>query len=175
MMSENYSPQRLHAFDLDGTLVDNKALVMRAYSEVGVAVPEGAWGKPWRAWLDDPLLHHKKNVRYLELIEQGFIETTSAYDYVVKHNIHPVVLTGASDVAAAAILERLFPRGYTLVAEMSMADKYEYLGYHTEIDRYLDDSAETIDALMDLVGNDNFRPVLYHGQSVDQLEKELEL
>src|SRR5688572_14031374 len=39
--------------DVDGTIIDSRALVERAYRDVGVQVPSGAWGRRWQDWLVD--------------------------------------------------------------------------------------------------------------------------
>ena len=60
-------------FDVDGVLVDTRELVVQAYRDVGVEMPENAWGLPWHEWLpalvgDDGRaaeLHREKTRRYV--------------------------------------------------------------------------------------------------------------
>ena len=41
---------RVFVWDLDGTLLDSRDAVRRAYLEAGVVMPDDAWGKPWQVW-----------------------------------------------------------------------------------------------------------------------------
>lgn len=90
-----------YVFDFDGVLVDTEALVRKAYREVGVTMPEGAWGKPWWMWLDDPSAHARKTVRYVEMIRNGelslgLLPPLDVAVRLMREGASVFILTGAS-------------------------------------------------------------------------------
>lgn len=87
-------------FDLDGVLVDTRDAVRMAYREAGVTMPDDAWGKPWREWLDDPQVHANKNRHYADMLRQH-ATALPLLDYAEEHRIP--IITGASREATRAI------------------------------------------------------------------------
>lgn len=68
---------RLLSFDVDDTILATRELVTRAYREIGVELPEHAWGLRWEAWLpalfggdleQAALVHRAKTAVYEELV-----------------------------------------------------------------------------------------------------------
>lgn len=64
-------------FDVDGTVVNTRHLVARAYADVGVTMPDHAWGVRWEDWLIDYFdgdverarkIHRLKGDRYSTLL-----------------------------------------------------------------------------------------------------------
>lgn len=107
----------LYAFDLDGTLFNTKALVKRCYEEFGIEMPADAFGKTWREWLiplcgGDELkaqwVHDEKNTLYAKLAAIGVAKPLPLFYLYVTIADWSVILTGASQVAALALLNR-FP------------------------------------------------------------------
>lgn len=177
MTSHSYLLRPLIAFDLDGTIVDNEAAVRQAYHDVGVKMPQNAWGRPWQDWLAEPMDHHRKNVRYMELIRAGAVRPTTVAEFIMHYNIRAVILTGASAEAAAAVLEETLPRSSYEFGGTSMtqSDKTEYLEEHFEIKRYVDDDKNFVEKCnaMYKTPHDDFKALHYTGQNIEQLRKEL--
>jgi phosphoglycolate phosphatase-like HAD superfamily hydrolase len=68
---------RLLSFDVDGTILATRDLVTRAYREIGIEMPEHAWGLRWEAWLPSlfdgdleqaTIVHRAKTEVYEELV-----------------------------------------------------------------------------------------------------------
>jgi hypothetical protein len=93
-------------YDLDGVLIDSRAAVEGAYLEVGVIMPDGAWGKPWHEWLPQLLgshveariVHKRKTDIYPGMIQLLGHELPLAHEARMRmaRNEHVYVLTGAS-------------------------------------------------------------------------------
>lgn len=105
----------LYAFDLDGTLVDTKDAVLRAYRAVGVEPPEDFFGRTWREWLTDEDKHEAKNLIYVKNVGRwtkrlGLMDVMHDLrkEKAFQHRSEPqnmvYVLTGASHDAAKAVL-----------------------------------------------------------------------
>lgn len=96
----------MYAFDVDGVLIDSKSLVARCYEQVGVTMPEGAWGKPWHEWLDDGRKHERKTNLYVEAIEDGeatWLDGRDIVAYYLRKGSPVCFVTGASLRAFSAI------------------------------------------------------------------------
>jgi len=93
----------LFAYDLDGTLVDNKAAVELAYRLAGANPPEGFFGKPWHTWLDNDLIHRAKTDIYLTDDAVGNMIRRRWLCKLYDAKPGPI-LTGASPVSGAFTL-----------------------------------------------------------------------
>lgn len=96
----------LYAFDLDGTLVDTRQAVLRAYMDVGVTPPDDFFVRPWHTWLtsyeNNQAKHDAKNARYRELMHLVRpMPLLELFRELSRHN--KVVLTGASKDAVHTI------------------------------------------------------------------------
>ena len=174
-MSESSSVKRLVAFDLDGTLVDSREAVELAYRIAGVTMPDGAWGKPWQEWLDDPDVHCRKTIIYINLIQLGKVNVNAEVKkWITRSNIHPVVLTGASETAAVMLLNQMFqPSEFTVAGtSMSTAAKIAYLQSHTEISTYVDDDDKAVGLIR--AACPNTRVIHYVGQTAEELQSEVQ-
>lgn len=68
----------LVCFDVDGTLADTRELNRRAYADVGISIPDHAWGLPWHQWLPGLCgsterarqVHARKIVRYTTILQE---------------------------------------------------------------------------------------------------------
>lgn len=104
-----------YAFDLDGTLVDTKELIIASYKRVGVTPPEDFFGKPWQEWLDDEEKHRQKNEVYIAMIPKHLkpLPLLSLFQRLIVDDgpggikYAPTILTAASQIAALAILQHL--------------------------------------------------------------------
>lgn len=90
----------LIAFDLDGVLVDTRQATEEAYKAVGVHMPPNAWGQPWHVWLNDPVLHAKKQSIYPKYLKAYARERPL---YRMAQAMGAPVLTCASDKSIDAI------------------------------------------------------------------------
>lgn len=99
---------RYFVFDLDGTLLDSRDAVRRAYLEVGVTMPDDAWGTPWQSWCG--IEEHSAKVRvYQRMLDAGEVPTLPSIDVVrellaAKERV--AILTGASHEALATFIKR---------------------------------------------------------------------
>lgn len=87
------------AFDVDGVIIDSRELVTSCYAQVGVDIPDDAWGRPWHEWLDDGELHARKTQLYVEAIEDGLATWLDGRDivaYYLRKGSPVCFVTGAS-------------------------------------------------------------------------------
>lgn len=125
------------AFDLDGTLVDTEVATRKAYRWAGVKMPRGAWGKPWREWLNDPEAHaHKQRVYPIAL--KAHARALPLLQVAVRLNAP--VLTGASYDTVAAILETFHVRLDVRLIGATAEDKLAWLSVNPR-GTYVDDDA----------------------------------
>tara|TARA_R110000824_G_scaffold58288_1_gene157709 strand:- start:3433 stop:3933 length:501 start_codon:yes stop_codon:yes gene_type:complete len=89
-----------YLFDLDGTLVNTRLAVKEAYRQVGIEMPDDAWGKPWTEWLNNKFAHDAKAKIYPDVLKE-FAEPLPLYRYVQQ--TQAPVITGASRDAVRAI------------------------------------------------------------------------
>lgn len=157
-----------YVFDLDGTLVDSRDAVQAAYEEVGVQMPEHAWGLPWRMWLPELCggsvprameVHLLKNQVYLQHPERLRELPLAALARVIQGRLglHIAVHTGASLIAAEFVLATLNiatqsqqPYGAALRAQLNLNEKIGALSAISvthERGIYFDDCQATCDAV----------------------------
>ena len=60
-----------YLFDLDGTLVNTRLAVKEAYRQVGIEMPDDAWGKPWTEWLNNKFAHDAKAKIYPDVLKES--------------------------------------------------------------------------------------------------------
>lgn len=181
MPSWQRRPASCVLFDVDGTLVDTKDAVVKAYAEAGVEVPPDFWGKTWQAWLPQMVgnaraveVHNAKNDIYMQMLKH--VQRTGAAD--AAWLIHTAelseigFLTGASEEPSKQILwdlgfgveEHIY--GYSMSVNdkaqmIKMAQRF-YPGGVT----YVDDSQTAGEDIASITG---CRFVHYAGQTRDEL------
>ena len=130
-----------YVFDLDGTLVDTRLAVEKAYAYAGVVMPEFAWGRPWYEWLDDAQVHAVKTRVYPQFVKQ-FATPMPLFEHALRLNA--LVITGASVSAVLAIQQAFAPTLRVALTGASLAEKIEFLNFMpgplTGI--YVDDNAQ---------------------------------
>lgn len=94
--------------------------------------------------------------------------------WITRSNIHPVVLTGASETAAVMLLNQMFqPSEFTVAGtSMSTAAKIAYLQSHTEISTYVDDDDKAVGLIR--AACPNTRVIHYVGQTAEELQSEVQ-
>lgn len=140
--------------DLDGTLVDTREAVLAAYREVGVEPPPGAWGRPWREWLDDISLHRRKNEIYPRHLHERAkaLPALKLVQHAANEGARVIVLTAASEDAALVVFDRFhIVHNARLYAGLSLERRVEIAASlrreHTEPVIYLDDDAANVAAV----------------------------
>lgn len=115
-------------FDLDGTLVDTREAVRRAYEYAGVTMPADAWGRPWHEWLTGPdasRKHAVKNQVYMKTL--GLFGRPLPLLQLVEEGGYPVI-TGASHIAVETIIIKWAPRLNVALRQATLEDKVRWLG-----------------------------------------------
>lgn len=153
-------PRRRWIFDMDGTLVDSREAVRLAYLEVGIVMPDNAWGKRWQEWLPqacEPLGLDPKRVRerkqevyphYVKNVTSTPLGLTFLQLFFEYRNDLPFqrqfsILTGAGCAACEALYTaNLLPYMLHVHANMTRLDKANYLAHHGW-GIYVDDDEET--------------------------------
>lgn len=170
---------QLVCFDVDNTLANTAQLNRDAYHQVGVEMPDGAWGLPWQEWLIDlvgdqagaTLVHEIKTTLYEELLTQVTLEELSlsaahvARELERHTEIRVTYLTAADTRTARRVLRKLELRG-PVVGGLTYAQRSsilrETVGNVSEL-TYVDDNVTTVKQLArDLP---TLRVVHYTGQS----------
>lgn len=180
------------SFDVDGTLIDNQAVVRQAYEHAGVKMSDDDWsqrfGKTFSEWLVEWCdgdyqrawdVHKIKNQRYQELMSDlsptpdvVLMPTMLAHEMLIqRREIH--IVTGASNVAAVSVLsflglEMLHPTNTT--AALSIEGKLDKI---MELDTiHIDDDERVVEGLLD-----RGYPFIIHykiGDSLDSLREAVE-
>ena len=166
----------IHVFDMDGTLVDSRDAVRASYADVGITMPDDAWGKPWRHWLPQLCsrstelaqeVHQNKNEAYMRRIGQ-VRPLPLARSLALLHGrigMRTAVVTGASHAAAHHILTKIIgvaiepeEHGVLLSTEQDLSGKAHaiaaFASVHDEGIYYDDDlrTCEVIDQFLTTVG-----------------------
>lgn len=167
--------------DVDGTIIDSRALVRRAYAEVGVDMPDDAWGRPWNEWLIElvgsargaDLIHNAKIYAYERLLHRADIGELELPAAAVVRDVLSCFgprsvqyLTAGTYLTARTAVDRLdvdAPVFGSLTYDGRLAHLLDVP--HGTI--YLDDDATTIERLRD--DAPHLRLVHVSGQSVDEL------
>ena len=148
-------------FDLDGTLADTEALVVRAYELVGVKVPKDMWGKPASSWLPQLVgedraaeLHHLKNIAYRVLVGTEGVTPLAAAELcrelldVKEYEVG--ILTGASYDATIAVRRALRLDNVPILgAGCDLRRKLEVLQSLSQTGLYFDDNYDACVAVTD--------------------------
>src|SRR4029077_19825013 len=111
----------LYCFDLDGTLIDSREVLIEAYRSVGVEPPSDFFVKSWREWLPDPELHRKKNEIYLKIIHK--IRPLPLMQLYHSLEGHAMIMTAASRAAVKAVARQFQLDSSTIMCEMSVSTK----------------------------------------------------
>lgn len=173
---------RLLYFDVDGTIVNSRELVTKAYEAVGVKMPAYAWGLRWQDWLVDHcegadelarLLHERKSHEYVKLLTRSDIQRYAlpaaqlARHALLNYGVNSVrYLTASTDSTAYSIVSRLGIAA-TLTGNLSYDQRRDVLADAPTGTVYLDDNEETLDQLKrDLP---NLATIHINGQSFDEL------
>lgn len=105
-------------FDMDGVLADTERVVRWSYAQVGVTMPDTAWGEPWENWLYDLVgadeaerLHDRKTEVYARALQvPGSIEPlagATTAKRLLGGAYHVRFLTSASSRAAESVLRQV--------------------------------------------------------------------
>jgi phosphoglycolate phosphatase-like HAD superfamily hydrolase len=186
MRSPSPSPSpRLLAFDVDGTIADTRDLSAKAYAEVGVAVPDGAWGVRWQVWLTDLLggdleratdTHARKTAIYASVLRQADLRPLVlpagrlAYTHLAGGRRPVRYLTAGSSHTATILLARLGILG-PLESNLTYRERWRELRRMPGGTPYVDDNEQTIRTLATDCPHLNL--IHYSGQSYEQLTEEV--
>ena len=146
---------RLAVFDLDGVLADTRATVRAAYREVGVEMPDDAWGRPWTEWLVDAVggdvtkaesLHSQKTVEYRRLLRTDGVVELPAGTVARELGDRAVVVTSSARSSALLILDSLWiPLTRLVGAYLDLNRRVDIISYLASCNGgdvvYLDDLA----------------------------------
>lgn len=162
-MSSSASRIRHAIFDLDGTLVDTRPLVVEAYRRAGVIMPDDAWGKTAEEWLPQCTrfnwrhVHDRKQQFYAELLADTNFERNEACRAMIElrySNVQTFVLTAASVYTTREILYRLFePYQFNLLgcgADRSRKEHQMRMLGRPQTTLWVDDDEDTCDFMEDL-------------------------
>ena len=173
---------------MDETLIQSKDVVVKLYKELGVDMPEDAWGKPWREWLPEAMgmpefeaefLHTEKTARMLKEDLRWLPMVDVIVDAVINRQIPWGIMTGASRQMLYRISIELqnivqIPPG-VMVAEARIHEKREVL-LRVSMSRpdiricYVDDDLEMG---REIVKGTNAFLVHYTGQNASELMEEI--
>lgn len=148
-------------FDMDGTLVDSMKAVKEAYKLAGVKwVPE-YWGKTAEEWGCPPEVHEDKKRLYPTCLRR-LGRRLQAADLLEV--VDGVVLTGASEEAAHAVMEMLGTQFPLLGAGASLPVKLRILKDIAKDERlfYVDDDRDFGLRVLEEVPNAYFLHVAEH-------------
>jgi len=126
------------AFDLDGTLFDNRDVIFHCYEEAGIIPPENFWGQPAREWLDNEEIHEKKNQLYLQRVH--LLTPLPPLRLLYRHG--GIILTGASYPAVRAIMDIWMLRPEKVFCQQSLGDKIAALNAQPVPGIYIEDQPE---------------------------------
>lgn len=172
--------------DIDGTIIDSRELVTNAYKQVGVTMPDHAWGSPWRSWLpvifDNNLdiaaqVHLQKNRIYRDMLHTTDIRQYALpaaqfiREVMIKYGSSCVTyLTACSRRNAQIITDQLRISG-VIHAELTYERRANLLSCTPHGTIYLDDNLDTISKLT--VDEPHIRSVAIVGQSFEDLAYEI--
>ena len=143
--------------DIDGVLIDSKALVRESYKAVGIDMPIEAWGHPWQTWLPAAVgslelakqLHNQKTDAYIDVLLSGAVRDNALPFAGIARALErdPVTsvyyVTGATNRAAVAILRELGLDSEKLIASSATtADREQLLKNLAPSGVYIDDRIE---------------------------------
>lgn len=138
--------------DVDGVLADTRPLVLKAYELAGVDPALVQWGAPWEEWLPAAVggsttaalaVHHEKNKHYEDLVENHLSPLTAAHALRQLRGEYDLwFLTGASPLAARAVLVTLGFRPRFLGTGCTTEQKVWALIQHGSYGAYIDDNRE---------------------------------
>jgi beta-phosphoglucomutase-like phosphatase (HAD superfamily) len=168
------SSRRAYLFDLDETLISSRSAIVEAYAEIGVIMPDDAWGKPWAEWLPQVCgdtrtaekIHKMKTMKYAAKIDTLRILPPGLCARRLISRAQSVgVLTAASRDSTYAIMNHILP-GVSWISGLSWQMKREVLEKHGGPGYYIDDNEEQGRAITkDL----DWTFVHYSGQKSEQL------
>lgn len=177
--------RRTLALDVDGTVLDTRELNRRAYEEVGVQVPEHAWGLRWEAWLPTTsgyeleaaeVLHRAKVEVYLRMLETVDLRALLLPPGRLAHvhlarSLGPVrYLTASSARTATVLLARLGILG-RVEANLSFERRAELLRDLPDGTPYVDDRLDTVVRLRQHAAN--VRAIHFSGQTYERLLEDM--
>lgn len=153
---------RRFSFDIDGTLVDTRELNRLAYLELGVEIPDYAWGLPWHQWLpdlfktrDEAVIIHRAKVSWYESfladVTTEVPELPSAY--IAREAVKAqdpgdvVILTAGSRETAETLLSRvgIEPASVALHASLDIPHRLMKLAALEPGTVYIDDLAVNVE------------------------------
>lgn len=135
----------LYAFDLDGTLIDSKPVVLEAYRSVGIEPPSDFFLKTWREWLPDAQKHDEKNKMYLKLLYK--IKPLPLLELYRSLEGRCMIMTGASKVAVLAIAKQFGLDTKTTLCQMSIAQKIHQMNIFTSSGIMFEDQHEAAEQM----------------------------
>lgn len=168
-----------YVFDLDGTVLDTRELVVASYRAAGAVPPADVLDREGDDWLDRqvgaadaPAVRFLKNQHYLYTLQHARdVERLALPPLVVARELAVAgrfvgLLTGAPRGTVARVADRLRPWPFAWAVDgVKTPTKMRMLAEHPTLHGgvYVDDQP----ALVNLPSGWTF--VHYHGQSVDEL------
>lgn len=177
---------RCLSLDVDGTVLDTRELNRRAYEEVGVTVPEHAWGLRWEAWLptasgyeleEAALLHRAKVEVYTRLLETTELEPLLlppgrvARAHLARGFGPVLYFTAGSRSTTTLLLARLGILGH-VEAELDYDRREKLLTSVPPGSAYVDDRLDTVVRLRHGPAG-ALNVIHFSGQSYERLLEEL--
>jgi len=148
--------------DVDGTIVNSRELVARAYAAAGVKLPENAWGRRWQDWLVDHLggdydraveVHRRKTEAYADMLLRTDLRQyalpaarVAAFWRRMCGETHVRYLTASTPQTAFSIVSRL-GIGATLHGGLSYEGRLAHLRAAPAGTIYVDDNMRTLSRL----------------------------
>lgn len=173
-------------FDVDGVLVDTRAIVRQAYARVGVRLPERLWGSAWRTWLPEQCggdadrarrLHDRKTRVHLDLLAAGTVGTlpgARAARHLAARGWTIRFLTSSTRQVAERTLRAVDPAWGGLLAGTDLDHHGKRRALCELAPRggvYVDDNRELG---ISITEDSEWHLVHFDGQSTEQLVKEIE-
>lgn len=167
-------------FDIDGTIIDTKAIAVAAYRQVGIELTDDLWGVQWRLWLPDLVgsmeraveIHDMKTKIHAEMIQDldPRLELSAADVARCLNGIDVNVffLTASDERISSRVLQSLNIKYVACASGLTLAErigKLQTIHTYYNIIAYVDDFAETVDRVKAL----GLNAVHYVSQTRDEL------
>lgn len=171
------------SFDVDGTLISTQELNRRAYAEVGVRVPDHAWGERWQDWLTNVVgdygtavvLHARKTFIYADMVRDCDVSTielpAGRVARELSHGLHGDVavhlLTGGAQHSTEQVLRRLDIHAVAVHTNLDHVARVARLAQLPPGTLYVDNLATTVEKLLTQVPY--IRSIHYVDQTYDEI------
>lgn len=118
-------------FDMDGVIADTREAVREAYRQVGVEMPDEAWGRPAHEWVSERqhLLKQQIYPQVLTAVGVRRLAGAQVISWLQRDGYRVAVVTNAAYQSATAVLSRAEVTPDALIC----GDKTETLNHLTPL------------------------------------------